>query len=284
MSLWPIKIAVKLLLSWIPGRHFLLRRFGLFKHGNMDKLPYAFKIFNIHAKRAFPDGFPENSTVLELGPGDSLLSALIAKANGASKIYLADAGNYASRDIKFYKRAADELRMQYGLDVPGFDAASTLADILHICNAQYLTGGLRDLKTIPSNSVDFIWSHSVLEHIRKRDFDSTMKQLSRILKANGVISHIVDLQDHLDRALNNLRFPEAIWENELFARGGFYTNRIGYSRSLDYMRQSGTQVVFTETGAWEKLPTPKKAMSEPFQSVPDDELRIRTYSVVLKAA
>ena len=284
MSLWPLKIVVKLLLSWVPGRHLVLRRFGIFKHGQMDDISYALKIFKLHAERAFPEGLPEKFTALELGPGDSLLSVLVARGHGAKKTYLADAGAYASPDVSLYKRAAIALRTQHNLDVPNISAAETIEDILQLCNGEYLTNGLEDLRSIAPNSIDFIWSHSVLEHVRKKDFEPTMQELSRIVKKDGMVSHIVDLQDHLSHALNNLRFSESVWEHDLFAGGGFYTNRLTYKQSLDMMKKAGSNVIFTETGTWDILPTPKNKMAKAFQALPDDELRVRTYSVLLNVA
>lgn len=275
---------VKVALSWVPGRHLVLRRFGIFKHGRMDETDYALKIFRIHAQRAFPGGFPKNFVALELGPGDSVLSALIAAAHGADKIYLSDAGNYARKDLAFYQAAAAELRAEHDLNVPDISGAQNFKHMLELCGAVYMHHGLNNLQTIAERSVDFIWSHSVVEHIRKKDFDATMENLIRILNPMGRISHIVDLQDHLNHALNNLRFPDAFWEHEIIANAGFYTNRLGYDRALESMRAGGAQILETESGCWEALPTPRKKMAARFQTQHEDDLRVRTYSVLLKAA
>ena len=284
MSLWPLKIIIKLLLCWVPHRHKILRKLGIFKHGKMDEAAHALKIFKLHTDRAFPNGLPENFTMLELGPGDSLLSALIAKSYGAGKIYLADEGNYATTDITLYKTAAQELNDKYKLTVPDLRNIETIEDFLKICNAHYITSGLEGLKAIPACSVDFIWSHSVVEHIRKNDFAATMRELARIITQDGIASHIVDLQDHLDKSLNNLRFPECIWENDIFAKAGFYTNRLRYTQSLDLMRRAGFEVISTGTGQWDLVPLPRAKMNAEFRGLSDDELKIRTYSVLLKAA
>lgn len=284
MSLWPLKIIVKILLSWVPGRHVILRSFGIFRHGEMDDVAYAHKIFKLHAERAFPKGLPKGFTALELGPGDSLLSALIARSYGASKIILSDAGAFASKDIALYHIAAAELREDYGLDVPDISSADNVEKMLEICRAEYLTDGLSGLLRVHDDSIDFIWSHSVLEHVRKADFEPTMRTLARILKKDGVISHIVDLQDHLNYALNNLRFSDRLWECDIIANAGFYTNRIGYKTALDVMKNSGVVVANTQTGQWDSLPTPKAKMAAPFRDFPEDDLCVRTYSVLLKAA
>lgn len=153
--------------------------------------------------------------------------------------------------------------------------------MLNTLNATYLTNGLEGLKNIPDNSVDYIWSHSVLEHVRKKYYKQTMQHLMRILKPGGFISHSVDLMDHLNRGLNNLRFAESIWENEYFASAGFYTNRIGYTEGLNIMKETGMEVLSTNAGRWPEMPINRKCLNKAFQGIPDEELMVRTYNVLL---
>jgi hypothetical protein len=89
---WQIKIATKIALTRLPVSYRYWQSFNLFKHGAMEDPEYAFDVFQTHFSRVtggliLPDGF----VALELGSGDSLFSALIAKAFGASKTYLVDA-------------------------------------------------------------------------------------------------------------------------------------------------------------------------------------------------
>ncbi len=284
MAIWAAKIAAKLILGRIPFRHQLLRKLSMFKHGRMDEAAHALSIFNLHKKAAYPGGPPAGISVLELGPGDSLATALIAKAYGAGSVYLCDVDHYATDDIEKYQGMAIELK-QSGLDnVPNLANADYLEEMLEACNAQYLTNGLEGLRSIPDKSIDFIWSHSVLEHIRKRDFYDTMLELRRILKDTGRVSHNVDLMDHLQKSLNSLRFSESIWENETFANSGFYTNRLRCEESLKLMEKSGFRIVTHEKGQWDELPLPREKMHSDFNSYSDDELRVRTYSILLTAA
>lgn len=283
MSKWAAKMGIKLVLGHIPYKHQIMRKLGIFKHGEMDDAEYCLKVFNIHKEKAYPDGLPKNFTALELGPGDSLASALLTKAYGASRSYHVDVGAFASQNIEDYKKIARDLK-KYSVNTPDIQRLSSTAEMLDTCNAQYLSNGLESLKTIADNSVDFIWSHSVVEHIRKKDFNPTMRELARILKPYGRVSHSVDLQDHFEKSLNNLRFSEAFWENEIVANSGFYTNRIQYTQSVNSMKNAGFSIVDTATGQWDTLPLKKEKMHKQFQSIPDDELRIRTYHVVLKTA
>ena len=55
-----------------------------------------------------------------------------------------------------------------GLKAPNISEFLSLEDLLKITNTSYLSNGLSSLKSISSNSIDLIWSHSVLEHIQKK--------------------------------------------------------------------------------------------------------------------
>ncbi len=282
-NLWPLKIAAKIVLARLPIPYKYWKRLGMFQHGQMNTGSYALKVFGVHRDKAFPNGLPANFTFLELGPGDSIASALVAKAHGAGRVVLVDAGNYADKTLETYRAIARDLAAA-GLAVPDLEAARTFDDVLAACNADYMTGGLAALSSLPASSFDFIISHSVLEHIRKGDFDSTMRELSRLVAPSGRISHSIDFKDHLAYSLNNLRFPEKIWEADFFANSGFYTNRLRASQILQKMQAANGEIVHSDTGRWETLPLPRDKMLEPFRSMSDDDLLIRHMHVVLKAA
>lgn len=163
---WQAKIAAKLILSRIPVAYSFWRRIALFQHGQMEQPVYAYGVLRKHFDRVdFPrrrGGF----VGLELGPGDSLFSAMVLHAFGASASYLVDAGNFARDDIKPYQAMSGFL-LNEGLPAPEMESLDSLGNLLTSCSAKYLTEGLSSFRTIPDHSVDFIWSHAVLEHIRR---------------------------------------------------------------------------------------------------------------------
>lgn len=279
---WAIKIPAKLILARLPVRYEFWQRVGMFRHGKMDTIGYSSKVFRLHTNRAFPDGVQPGSVFLEIGPGDSIASAIFAAGLGSQRIYLIDAGNFARRDVTLYKALAEATRDQGGA-APDLSGAETFEDILRICNAVYLTNGLASLRSIESHTVDFAWSHSVLEHVRKHEFEATLRELKRALKPGALSSHNIDFQDHLSHALNNLRFSESVWESEFFARSNFYTNRIPAVRMHAMFREAGFAVLQEEFGRWSDLPTERRALHADFQSYSDQELLIRTSHVLLRS-
>ncbi|MBD1920396.1 methyltransferase domain-containing protein [Microcoleus sp. FACHB-831] len=275
---WWGKIAAKLVLSRLPIDYALWKKLALFKHGSMEQPSYAYEVFKQHCDRVKPD---EGFVSLELGPGDSLFSAIISRAFGGSESYLIDNGAFAMKDMQPYRLLAKFLN-EKGLLTPKIDSCQSLEEILNACSAHYLTQGLVSLQSIPDDSVDFIWSHAVLEHIKRNEFLDTMQELRRIIRKDGACSHQVDLRDHLGGALNNLRFSEDIWESSFMANSGFYTNRIQYTEIINIFKKAKFNVEVVKVARWPSLPTPRSKLSQEFQYITDEELCISGFSVLLK--
>jgi SAM-dependent methyltransferase len=278
---WYGKIAAKLLLSRLPIEYSFWRRLNLFAHGAMHRPEYACGVFWQHFKRAAFGRKTEGFVALEVGPGDSLLSALIAKAHGAIRCYLIDTAPFATDDLRPY-RAVTKYLNSLGLQTLDLTNISDISAVLAYCNASYGTSGLNSLRAIPSASVDFIWSHAVLEHIRRHEFADFVRELRRVLRPDGVCSHRVDLRDHLGGRLNNLRIPSRYWEADWMARSGFYTNRIRYEEMLGLFRQADFDVDIIEVERWKRVPTPTKRMTREFNELHVEDLRVSGFDVVLK--
>ena len=279
---WWGKIGAKIILSRLPVGYGFWQRLGLFRHGDMDQSDYALDVFESHLSRADMKGCLPGKTVLELGPGDSLATAVIVAAHGGRAV-LVDTGAYARKDVSAYRGLAQKLR-QSGLPAPDIDACADVGEMLKLCGASYLSEGLASLRQLPDDSVDFIFSHAVLEHIRKHDFAASMAECRRVLKQDGVFSNQVDLKDHLSAALNNLRFSERTWESPLFVRSGFYTNRIRYSAMLAAFAEAGFRTEKLEAQYWPSLPTARRDLAPEFRDLPDDELRVASFYVLLRDA
>lgn len=280
-SPWWVKILAKMILSRMPLRYSYFAKIGLFRHGQMDTPKYALQVFQKHFDRSAFSNKENGFVALELGPGDSFISAIIAHAYGATKCYMVDANNYAVDDISIYQRSIKHLQST-GIDIQVSDNCTTTDKLLEEIGGIYLTNGLQSLRTIPDNSVDFIWSQAVLEHIRLEEFDETMHELWRILHPTGVASHRIDLKDHLGGALNNLRFPTKVWESDLFAKSGFYTNRIQITDMINRFRHANFDINIITKDHWKHLPTPREKLSHDFSQLSDEELCISGFDVILR--
>lgn len=246
----------------------------------METPGYAYNVFLKHLSNARLNSL-SNKTILEIGPGDSLFTALIGKALGAKKIILVDAGDFASKDLRVYNAMAQFLLNQ-GYNLPNISKCNSVNDILTKCNAEYLYDGIDSYKKISSGSVDFIFSQVVFEHIRKSEIISTLKELNRIMSFDAISSHAIDLKDHLGNSLNNLRFSEKIWESDFFVKSGFYTNRIRYSQMLNLFEKVGFNFEVINKREWDKIPIKKKELATEFNKLSEDELKVKSFDVILR--
>ena len=251
-NLWLLKIIAKIILSRIPMMYQIWQRLGLFRHGKMDNAEYAIETFMFHIKNCNFYNKQNGLTILEIGPGDSVASALIAKSIN-SKCILIDTGNFLSNNLNDYKNLAEKL-VKLGFSPPDLSHAECIQDILNVCDAQYYTDGLKSLKNLDSDSIDMIFSQAVLEHVRLDIFDETIAELRRVLKSNGTSSHEIDLKDHLGFSLNNLRFSKNLWESNLFSNSGFYTNRLRYSEIINIFKKNNFKVNIIRQKKWNELP------------------------------
>lgn len=285
---WWLKISLKLMLSKVPLPYSLWARLGVFRHGDMRQPERALDSISIHAatagilvqETATPCFSRVGINVLELGPGDSVFTAVIAKAMGANRVWLVDAGNYAATDLGGYQALFAFMR-KHGFTLKNIQVPQSFSELLAQCNAAYLTGGVRSLAHIENQSVDFCFSNAVLEHIPKRDMQLLARELKRVLRAGGICVHRVDLQDHLCGELNNLRFSEKMWESRLFRSSGFYTNRIRYDEMIGLFEQAGFACNVPRIINWDRLPTPRARMDKLFRSLPDGNLLVKGFDLVL---
>jgi SAM-dependent methyltransferase len=247
----------------------------------MDSMGYALGVFESHADKCGFLPLAAGRVLCEIGPGDSLASALIGRCAGAAHTYLVDAGPFATLDAAAYRPLAETLRGR-GWTVPDDIRFDSVPAYLASCRATYLTESLRSMASIASGSVDMIWSHAVLEHIRAVEFPEYAYELARVTRPGGRGSHRVDLQDHLGGALNNLRFGQRTWESGWFANSGFYTNRLQYSQVVGAFRSAGFEVETPKVDRWDALPTPLGAIDPAFRTVPDEELRISGFDMVTR--
>lgn len=263
---WRLKILSKIVLSRVPIGYRLRARMGIFKHGRMASIDYPQQVFEHHRAYAIANDVRlEGAVVLEMGTGDSVASALVARQAGTARCYLLDVGDFATRDMRFYRRLAALIELPLPVTM-GF------ADMLSHVGGVQLVNGLASWSEVPDSTLDFIWSHSTLEHVRRHEFDATLARMFRAMRPGAIASHNIHLPDHLGGALNNLRFSDRVWEADWFAKSGFYTNRLRPSEIRAAFERAGFELVHVATAKWPSLPTPRSAMSPRFAQMSDDDL------------
>ena len=103
---------------------------------------------------------------------------------------------------------------------------------------------------LPDNSIDIVFSNSVLEHVPHDVIRSMMREACRVLRPGGLSIHSVNCADHyayFDKRItfiNYLAFADRewqLWNNELQ-----YQNRLRPIDFLDLSEQSGLQTVLAK--------------------------------------
>jgi len=247
----------------------------------MDDAGYALSVFQSHVERAsLSMGSLAGKSILELGPGDSVATAIIAHALGARALLL-DAGAFACQPPVAYEHLCDALRAR-GLSPVDVRNISDQEERLNACKARPLTCSVESWDSVESSTVDFIFSQAVLEHVSLGEFRRVQQECFRVLHCGGVASHRVDLKDHLGGALNNLRFSKKVWESPFFVRSGFYTNRIRMQSMLEIFRDAGFEISAQDVRRWNELPTPLDKMAPDYANLSEDDLLVSGFDVVLQ--
>jgi len=277
---WWGKIVGKIILSRIPIEYRSWYS-HVFTHGDMANPDYAYSTFIRHYGAFRTHNTKKSYVCLELGPGDSLFTSMIAFAYGAAHTYLVDVGAFATCDMSQYRCMAAALR-KWNIPFPEIESIETIEGLLGATNADYFTSGLSSLREIPSSSVDLIWSEATLEHIRLSEFSPLFMECKRILRPGGLCSHRVDLRDHLSGGLNNLRFGNGLWESRFMSKSGFYTNRVNYRMMLNVCEDIGFGIEADVFRKWDELPLNRRRIAEEFREYTDEELCISGFDLILR--
>ena len=280
--MWFLKILIKIFLSRLPLSNSKFVRYFAFRNGGMNKLDYSKRIFFGHLEELRKIHNINRPVIMEIGPGDGIATAIYSKIYDSPKVYLIDACDFADKELKNYKKIIFSLRNIENFRNIDISSLNSFQDILDKFNTVYLTNGLSSFKQIKSESVDYIYSHSVMEHIRLSEVDLIVKEMFRVLKKDGLISHNINYKDHLSESLNNLRFSKRIWESDIFANSGFYTNRIPAIEMHKKFKENGFEIICEKFGKWSKLPITRKKMHKSFNKYSDSELINCTSSFTAK--
>lgn len=271
-----LRPAIKGLLTFIPGFQVLLNEKGT---GGTNTAEYCYGVWLKHLTLLWENGLRSMpKTVAELGPGDSLGIGLSAMLCGVDNYYALDVIKHAdpATNLKifdelvelFESRAARPLKGWPDYDeylnddlFPGHILTDDLlqeslsktrvAAIRHaLANPDDQNNGVSirymvpwsDSNVIEKESVDVIFSHSVLEHVV--DIDSTYRALYAWLKPGGRMSHQIDYTSHnLSEEWNGYRtYSEFLWKIMLGKRP-FMINRQPHSIHVNLLKENGFEIV-----------------------------------------
>ena len=179
-----------------------------------------------------------------------------------------------------------KMSTQFRLKSGSTDELRGLFGIIYMapCDAKHVS-------TIKTNSVDFISSTGVLEHVPSQDIVPILQECERILKPSGIMSHSIDYQDHYaitDQTIyvyNFLKYSDVTWR--LVNPPLHYQNRLRHKDYIAMIKDSTSLKIMDEII---ERPTPERVNSlQQLTLAPKfrdgysyDELSITSATLVLK--
>jgi SAM-dependent methyltransferase len=204
-------------------------------------------------------------TVLEIGPGVALGTGMAALLSGVQRYIAYDATPLLSTgfDEQIWQDLIALFRQQKPFAesdriVPSTSFPSELfpreqlaralsderlARVRHsIAQRTDLIGYWNDLNSLPACKIDYVFSHSVLEHVA--DLEATYRAMWRILRPGGVMTHSIDFSSHgTSREWNgHWTVPDVVWE---WMQGNrrYFLNREPASTHRALLEQVGFEVM-----------------------------------------
>ena len=181
----------------------------------------------------------KGKTVLELGPGNSYINAYNFLMMGAKKVILVD--KYprlikTDKQMEFFKEEIDYITQKYGQKLPFIKNGKV--------DSKYIQFIDKDLTEAEVKDVDFIFSNSVLEHIR--NVEDNIKAMSLCLNKNGYMLHNIDLRDHynFNKPFLFYKYSDNTWNKYLTKEGISYTNRWRYDDFMKRFQENGFKTIY----------------------------------------
>ena len=246
-------------MRWI-AKAALQRGLGLLPQG--ERLNY---LFQRHVARSLPGGEPavqrklararqhleafgrpvEDAVFYEFGAGWDLAIPLSYAALGVRRQVLVDIRPSArvelvNETLALLEGLGDDLRPLGG-------PVSSLGELEKRFGITYLAPRDARATGLEGESIDFVTSTDVCEHIPEEDLAQIFRECTRLLRPGGAISCRIDLQDHyayFDSSLSRyhfLRFSDRAWG--LVNSPLHFQNRLRAPDYLRLVREAGLELV-----------------------------------------
>ncbi len=236
----------------------------------------------------------QNKIILELGSGWYPIIPICFYLCDAQKVISIDIQSWMTKEtqlktIKEFKLLKDKgilqnylpemnmLKWQQLENIYKTPSQYTKENINEILGLKLLITDAR--KTyLSSNSIDFICSNSTFEHIYKDVLIAILEEFKRILKKDGIMSHLVDMSDHfahLDKtitAYNFLKFSEKTWE--IIDNSIQPQNRLRYNDYVKMYKSLSIPITFSETRIGNLESLKKIKLAKEFQKEKLEDLAI----------
>jgi SAM-dependent methyltransferase len=306
---WRVKGAIQKALGYVPGGdriHYLLQRYagGMRDFGRECDIKihdWRQMIEHLRSVRVSADA----ATLVEIGTGWYPTLPFCLYLAGAARVYTFDLDRLLKTEM--VHELADRLAAHVALiarvshrpeDEVKAEQLSLAAAIAGGASLAQATGNIVDYRapadasqtSLLADSVDIVFSSSVLEHVPRPMIEACFVEARRILRPGGVMYHSVNCGDHYayaDRAIHQLHYLQfsedewARWNNEFL-----YQNRLRAIDFIEMARHAGFTIeVDTSAATAERLAQLDELVVDPaFAHYTREQLAITTVDFVARKA
>jgi SAM-dependent methyltransferase len=296
MNLKILAVLLKGLATYVPGYRRILDKLGFSCPGGTITSEYCYTVWLQHLQLADLYGLPtEPAVVAEIGPGNSLGVGLSALLTGSRVYYAFDIATYSNtaRNLQILSEIISLLKWKRGQYTGSEFPAHILTDerlarALEPHRLEQIRQCLLRMNqpvhdmylgymvpwdnpdTVKENSVDFILSHAVMEHVD--DPLSVYTILYRWLKPGGYMSHMIDYRCHnlAWRWNGHWSYSEPLWKL-MRSKRPYFINRYPHSAHAAMMKQCGFRIV-GERKSTDATGIARQELHGCFQGLSDEDL------------
>ena len=259
---WKRKLVVDNLKQLLPCKQFLRRqKRRLFpfreREGTLElTLRHALQQLEYLGNLGFQIA---DCVALEVGCGWNPILPLSLVAADCGRIHVVDTERLMDRDtlltsLGLVLQSADRIAEIIGHDVRQVRSrlqvgvGETFDGMLERLRLNYIAPCDAASLPLESESVDFVYSRTVFEHVPATVLRGILADARRVLKPGGLSYHLIDHSDHWSHtdksltAVNFLRYPDWVWPLFCFNVQN-YQNRLRHSQYLKMFEDVGFQFV-----------------------------------------
>jgi len=218
------------------SRFYFYKIIDLFDIGLYNSNYLQLEMYFENFRKVFSDDdMFQGKIILEFGPGNSLFNAFYFLHLGAKSVYLLD--KFPRQSNTLYEKEERDFFVKK-FNVPYSFFRNSEEKII------FLQGDIVDVQF--PEYVDFIYSTSVLEHIKNTD--SFINAITSLLKEQSYMYGFIDLRDHynFDKPYAFLQYNDYLWQNFLTKEGVSYTNRLRVDDWKALFHKNGLKLLYTE--------------------------------------
>lgn len=297
-----IKPIIKGVIKHLPGVKTLLRK----TTGGTIESRYCYSVWMRHLQNwnTVYDKLPLN--VAEIGPGDSLGIGLAALLSGSNQIYALDVVKYwdNKRNLEIFEELIELFKNR--TDIPdnkeypevkpfledySFPSNILTDDLLNDSLAENRLNAIKkeiidinnpnnsfvkyqipwfDSNVINHNSMDFIYSQAVFEHVE--DLENTYKAMNQWLKPDGLMSHTIDFKSHGTTESWNGHWTYSDFEWKIVKGGqSFLINRQPCSKHIELHSKHGFKIIENKPTKLKNKLNPNQ-LSNKFKNLSDKDI------------